>query len=103
MQQNFAQQKNMIFGVVAVIVLLVIGYFGYSLTKSAEEASQAVVDPNLFSPDVRDFYNVKDKISFKDLSFMKKSFYTQLQDYTVEIPSVKPTGRPNPFVPYVTP
>ena len=103
MQQDLQLQKNKIIGAVVIVVVLIAGYFWYSSQSDSQEGSTTTVDKTLFSKDVASFYAVKDSINFKDLSFMKKGFYTKLRDDTVNIPSIKPTGRPNPFVPYVTP
>lgn len=102
MPQNLASKKNSIIGAVILLVVVGGGYFWYSSSQDGSAPSEisGKVDPTLFNTDVAAFYAAKDKINLKDLSFMKKSLYTQLKDNTVDIPSVKPTGRDNPFVPY---
>lgn len=100
MQQNLLSQKNIIIGVVILLVILGGGYYFYSSSQdSSSSVSSGSVDPSLLIPDLAAFYKAKDKINLKekDLSFMQKPFYSNLKDHTVEIPSVKPTGRPNPF------
>lgn len=95
--------------IIVAIVVAVIAFGGGFMYFNPSDASTAAdtssVDPSLYSKDVKAFYDAKDRIDFKEksLSFMKKPFYEKSVDYTVVIPSVKPTGRPNPFVPYVTP
>jgi hypothetical protein len=104
MPQNLLSQKNSIIGIVVVIAILGGGYAYYTSTQDDAAAASGAVNPSFYSKDVKDFYAVKDKINFSNLSFMKKPFYTQVRDGdTVEIPIVEPIGRPNPFVPYVTP
>lgn len=104
MPQNILTQKNSIMIVVALVVLFGGGYYFIS-SILGEASSGGSVDKTLFTKDVANFYAVKDKIklSEKDLAFTKKTFYDNLKDYTVEIPSVKPEGRDNPFVPYAAP
>lgn len=101
MPQKIASQKNSIIAVVAVLIVLGGGYYWYSSSQNSGISVDTigVVDPTLFSPDVQTFYNAKDNINLKekDMAFIKKAFYTQLKDNTVDIPSVEPTGRPNPF------
>jgi hypothetical protein len=102
MPQNLLSQKNSIIAVVILVVVLGGGYAYYSSTQDASSsasssASSGSVDPSLFTKDVAEFYKAKDSINFKDLSFMKKSFYNDLRDNTVEFPPAVPTGRPNPF------
>ncbi len=101
MPQNSSSQKNIII-VVVLVVVIAAGYLFLSPSEGGSEDASSV-DQTLFTPEVRAYYAAKDKINFKDLSFMKKEFYKELRDDTVDIPSVEPTGRPNPFVPYVTP
>jgi hypothetical protein len=100
MPQNLLSQKNSIIGVVILVVVLGSLYGAYTFVQGlSSDQSTASVDPSLLSKDLKAFYDVKDKISLqeKDLAFTKKPFYTQLKDNTVEIPSIAPTGRPNPF------
>lgn len=103
MPENILSQKNSIIGVAILLVVLGGGYYWYSSSQNSSAISSvpSKVDPSLFTnTDVADFYEAKDKIKLKDLSFMKKSSYTKLKDNTVEIPLVQPTGRDNPFAPY---
>lgn len=100
MPQNLLSQKNSIIGVVVLLVALGGGYFLFNSSQSASsDVSSGKVNPKLFSSDMAAFYVVKDKINLgaKDLAFMKKAFYANLEDNTVDIQSVEPTGRPNPF------
>ena len=106
MPQNLLLQKNIIIGVVVAIVVLGGGYYWYDQSDtSGSLATEASVDPNLLSPDLKAFYALKDSLNLKDkdLAFIKKPFYSKLEDNTVDIPSVEPDGRNNPFVPYVAP
>ncbi len=100
MQQNLLSQKNSMIIVGLLVLVLGGGYVGYTFWKDVGSSQSTVaVDPSLLSPDLAAFYAVKDKISLseKDMAFTKKTFYSELEDRTVEIPTVEPTGRPNPF------
>ena len=100
MPQNISLQKNSVVAVVVILVVLAGGYFWYSSQDgSSSGASVSTVNPELFNPKLKAFYLAKDKIGLRenDLAFLKKPFYLNLKDHTVEIPSVQPTGRPNPF------
>ena len=106
MPQNLLSQKNIIIGaVIAVIVLGGGGYWYFSSQDSSSVAAPVSIDTSLLNPDLAAFYAIKDQISFKekDVSFLSKPFYSKLEDNTVDIPSVEPDGRDNPFVPYVAP
>jgi hypothetical protein len=97
MKENIFSKNNSIIGSIVLVVILVAGYYFYTTTQDAPP-SAGKVDPTLFSnKEVVSFYSVKDSINLKDTSFKNKAFYANLKDYTVEIPSVEPTGRPNPF------
>ena len=99
MQQNSTTQKIIIGSSIAFFILASIGLlFMFSKDGSLQDDT-SVVDVSLLNGELKAYYAAKDKINFKDLSFTKKLFYSQLRDDTVEIPSIKPTGRPNPFVP----
>lgn len=103
-ENNLSQKNTIIIGIVLVLALAG-GYYWYSSNSDTVSApvAEITLDPSLFNPDIRALYEAKDSINFKDLSFMQKAFYTELKDNTVEIPSIKPTGRPNPFIPYASP
>lgn len=106
MSPNSFSQKNSVIGVVLVVVLVIVVYFGYKLTLGSEgdlEVSAGEVDTSLFTPDVSAVYLVKDKINLEGVSFINKPFYKKLEDHTVEIPTVSPVGRSNPFAPYASP
>lgn len=100
MPQNLLSQKNRIVLIAVLVVLSGFGYFGYNFWQIVSSTStSAAVDPSLLNPDMRAFYEVKDKIKLtdNDLAFTKKPFYKDLKDNTVEFPPSVPKGRPNPF------
>lgn len=106
MSPNSFSQKNSVIGIVLIVVLGVVVYFGYKLTLGNDgnsENSVGEVDTSLFTPDISAVYLVKDKISLEGVSFINKPFYKKLEDHTVEIPTVSPVGRSNPFIPYASP
>lgn len=100
MLQNLLSQKNRIIIIIVLVVISSLGYFGYSFWQVISSASDAAaVDSSLLNPNLRAFYDVKDKIKLteNDLAFTKKPFYKELKDNTVEFPPSVPKGRPNPF------
>lgn len=100
MPQNISSQKNSIIAVVVILLVLGGGYYFYSSSDSSSSGSVSAMDPSLLkNKALKDFYEAQKDINLKenDLAFTKKPFYQQLKDNTVEIPSIQPTGRPNPF------
>lgn len=101
MPENISSQKNnIIIAVVVVVAILGGGYYFYSSSQGDGAVSSAQMDPSLLTnPGLKAFYVAQKDINLKDtdLAFTKTPFYENLQDHTVEIPSVEPTGRPNPF------
>ena len=105
MPQNIFSQKNIMI-VVGVVVLLLAGgaYYWYSSSSDPSTQDIASFDASLLNKDEADFYAVKDRVQFGDLSFMKRDLYNNLENNTVDIPMVIPKGRDNPyFLPYATP
>lgn len=91
-------QKNSIIIVIVLILVFGVGYYFFlGNAESTSNAPSGTVDVTLFNKDVKNFYEVKDKINFNNLSFTKEKFYAQLKENTVEFSPAVPTGRPNPF------
>ncbi|MBP6948609.1 MAG: hypothetical protein KBC41_03290 [Candidatus Pacebacteria bacterium] len=102
MQEKLLSQKNSIIIVVLILSLMVFGgYAFYNLKKELDSVDKtAGINVSLLTnKDLKEFYGMKDKIKIqeKDTAFLKKHFYEELVDHTVEIPTIDPTGRPNPF------
>lgn len=105
MPKDLLTQKNKIIAGVVVLVLVIAGYFWYSSTAPGAQKADAKVNPSLFNTQVKNFYAVQKTIDLSD-SFMKgknEAFFNELHNYTQDIPLKEPTGRTNPFVPYVAP
>ena len=101
MQINSSSQKTIIGAIIALALAGASWYFFFS--GGEEIAPPQVVDKTLLSPEVKKFLEYKDKINVKDTSFTTKELYSQLRDYSQDIPFKVPEGRSNPFVPYATP
>ncbi len=102
------QKNNIIIGVVALLIL-VGGYFGYSLLSSDDSGVTVSADPSLFKGNIKNFYPIRNEINL-DPSFMtgkNEELFNQLVNYSQDIPLKDPEGtskgRSNPFVPYVAP
>lgn len=99
MPQNILSQKNSVVIVGLLLALLGASYAGYTFWQGLASQTEAKVDTTLMSPEIAQLYASKGKINLKekDIAFIKKPFYTELENNTVEIPTVEPVGRPNPF------
>jgi len=103
MQEKITINPNIVIAVVALLVLVGGGYYWYSSSQDDSAQTATAVDSTLFTKDVAAFYEAKDAINLKDTAFLTKDFYANLKNYTSDIPTVPPTGRPNPFIPYAAP
>jgi hypothetical protein len=70
----------------------------------------ATLDPSIFGPKVQDVMSALNspakKINLdkkKDLIFINSSLYKSFTDMPKDVPLSDSRGRPDPFVPYVTP
>lgn len=100
MQEQLLNHKNAIAAVVVVLIIAGGSFFLITgLQADISTSSAGAVNPALLNKDVKTFYEIQNTVKFDNLSFIKKPFYSKLRPYTVEIPLVEPTGRPNPFLP----
>ncbi len=105
MPEKLSSQQNMVLGGIAAFLLVLAGGYFMFFANNETGGEEVKLDSSYFGKDVKAYYDAKGTIDFKqkNLEFTKKAFYTNSVDYTVEISPVNPTGRANPFVPYVTP
>jgi flagellar basal body-associated protein FliL len=104
--ETSSKRNSIIIGVVVVVALLLGGgYYWYNSSSENGGSSAGVVDISLFTKkEFIEFYKVKDKAKFGDMSFTKKDLYNQLEEHTVNFPTTTPPGRDDPyFPPYATP
>ena len=98
------KNKKIIIEVLILVAVLGGLYYLYTVFSQEEQTATAQANPALLGPNFINFINIttKDKILFKNKTFLKQPLVEMLVDYSEIISPNATRGRLDPFVPYAS-
>lgn len=99
------KQKTIIIEVLILVAVFGGAYYLYTyFQESITTTSQVSSGNELLGKNFVNFTNAttKDKVSFKEITFLKKELVEMLQDYSEIISPNATRGRLDPFLPYAS-